>query len=274
MLTCEFCGNIFSSKNSLETHKKKAVYCLKLRGLKLSERFPCKKCRKDFSEKRYLQTHEEICGKSRQQLREQIRLLEQQLKMKDQQIRLLEQQKEDQKELVQTLTDKLENVAVQGVKKHTVKNVLNLQEITPEHLAMCASLITNKHFESVENLAKFAVSNSFRDRAVCSDHSRNTIKYISQGKTKLDPKGKTLAKMFFNSIKEKSEDIIPKMREEIIGRMDSGTPEEKIKIFDEICEKMKNLIDIEKGIKRVSEGEEHDLKEAFVKQLCELLPSP
>ena len=111
MPACDFCGNFFSSKNSLETHKKKAVYCLKLRGQPSVE---------EFSEKGYIS------------LKEQIQILEQQLKMKDQQIKFFQ-------EFVNSLTDKLENIAIQSLERYSVENVIN--EVSPSNKEECRHLI-------------------------------------------------------------------------------------------------------------------------------------
>ncbi len=40
---------------------------------------------------------------------------------------------------------------------------------------------------------------------------------------------------------------------------------------DLVMSKMNMLIDIEKGIQRISEGEEHKIKEEFVTILCNIL---
>jgi hypothetical protein len=47
---CIYCKNIFSSKGNLETHQKKALYCIEKRGLTITEKFSCDDCKKEFTE--------------------------------------------------------------------------------------------------------------------------------------------------------------------------------------------------------------------------------
>ena len=59
---CDYCNNIFSSRGNLETHQKKALYCINKRGLVIHEKFNCDDCKKEFTEKRYLTKHLEKCN--------------------------------------------------------------------------------------------------------------------------------------------------------------------------------------------------------------------
>ena len=40
-----------------------------------------------------------------------------------------------------------------------------------------------------------------------------------------------------------------------------------------INEKMLDLVKIDKGIKKISKGEEHDLRQEFISILCKVLPN-
>lgn len=58
---CEFCGNMFNSKNSLTTHKKTAKYCLNTRSDATKRIQECEKCGKTFTNRSNLKFHEKGC---------------------------------------------------------------------------------------------------------------------------------------------------------------------------------------------------------------------
>ena len=85
-----------------------------------------------------------------------------------------------------------------------------------------------------------------------------------------DPKGKKLAIKFFSSIKD-CDEIINSVRDQILSELNPEVSDiERQYIFD----RMNEIIKVEKGVKKISEGEEHELKEVFVAKLCEFLPNP
>ena len=114
---CEYCKNIFSSKGNLQTHQKKALYCVEKRGLTITDKFSCDECKKEFTEKRCLQNHLEKCN-----IKEKYRDTTQLINKYISQISDLEKQNKHKDELIQELKlqnsiliDKLENIAIQSV---------------------------------------------------------------------------------------------------------------------------------------------------------------
>lgn len=295
-MVCEYCNNSFANKTSLYIHQRKAKYCLEHRGKEL-EKFECQECHKKFTEKRYLEKHDEKCNKTKY-----ITILEEQLRKKDAEIVTLnsvntaitkkliqatqqnidnqiistkyEEQIERLEKQIKDLQNSLKDVAVQGVKKSTTTNILKLQPLTKEWLDAQALLLTNGHLsQGAAGLAQFAVDNSFKDRVVCTDVNRKSLRYkADDGKVSKDPKGKKLSKMFFESIKSKADDILPNMMEKIKQELDDVGEEPEV--LDAVMSKMTELINVEKGIKQITKGQEHELKEEFTRQLCELLPNP
>lgn len=284
---CEFCSSTFSSRTGLCNHKRSARYCLQNRGKEIPI-FTCQNCQKEFTGKRCLDSHIEKCPKY-------ISSLQEQLCKKDSEIATLNsvnttitrkliqvtQQNQDyektiqtQKEQISDLQNSLKDVAVQGVKKSTTTNILKLQPLTKEWLDAQALLLTNGHLsQGVAGLAQFAADNSFKDRVVCTDVNRKSLRYKEgDGKVSKDPKGKKLSKMFFESIKSKTDDILPNMMEKIKDELDYAGEEQEV--LEAVMSKMTELINVEKGIKQITKGQEHELKEEFTKQLCELLPNP
>lgn len=61
MFPCEFCKNSYSSKSSLNAHKKTAKFCLEIQG-KTNTEFSCQYCQVFFSQKHILDTHEPKCS--------------------------------------------------------------------------------------------------------------------------------------------------------------------------------------------------------------------
>lgn len=270
---CDFCNSNFSAKCSLNLHLKKAKYCLEKRGKNHKDEYKCKICKKTFSEKRYLEKHSEKCDVES--------IIEKNKTQKDQ-IILLKTRLEDyekiiqeQKDQIHHLQNKLENIAIQGVKKatNTTNNILQLEPIHKDWLESQATLLTEDHFSrGIAGLAQFAIENSFKNRVICTDQSRKSLKFKdSNGDICKDPKGKKLATLFFDSIHSKAENIIPDMIEKIKSELDDAGDEI---VLENIRLKMNELISVEKGIKRVSKDHEIELREQFTTQLCELLPNP
>jgi hypothetical protein len=276
---CEFCENTFTTKNGLSNHQRKARYCLVNRG-KNVPKYTCEGCGKEFTEKRYLDTHEEKCYGF-----PYVTDIRNKLLIAEKTIIKLTQQNQDykkaikiQQEQISDLQNKLENVAIQGVKKSTTTthNTINLQPLTKEWMDAKALLLTEEHLSNgAVGLAQFAVDNSFKDRVVCTDITRKSLKYKeNDGKVSKDPRGKKLSKMFFESIEAKAENIIPTMIERIKEEMDDAAYEDTENTFESVCNKMDEIIKVKKGIKHITKGQEHELKEEFTRQLCELLPNP
>lgn len=275
MFRCEFCDNLFTTKNGLSNHKRKARYCLTGRGKQI-DKFICEGCSKEFTEKRYLENHEEKCNtlSSVLSVKNKLKLTETSLLQIEQQNKDYEKTIKNLQTQVEQLQNKLENIAVQGVKKVTnTTNILKLEPLAKEWLESQALLLTERHFsQGIAGLAQFAVENSFKDRVVCTDMTRKSLKYKdNNGEIKKDPKGKKLATLFFNSIHSKAENIIPDMIEKIKDELHDAGDEE---ILESIRVKMNDLISVEKGIKQISKGHETELREQFTCQLCELLPNP
>jgi hypothetical protein len=59
-MKCEFCGNEFSNKTTLNSHQKTAKYCLELRNEQVTL-YSCEHCKKGFTKPFHLQRHQEIC---------------------------------------------------------------------------------------------------------------------------------------------------------------------------------------------------------------------
>lgn len=269
--TCQFCNNSFNSKTSLYSHQRRTKYCLEKQGV-IPQKFECTICDKTFYQKRYLLSHLEKCnseiviGNYKKIIGEQKETISNITERE----KLLRIQIEKYESIIQDLTNKLENVAIKGATKPTNTNIIKLECLTRTHMEDCAKLITDNDILNYDNLAKFAVENSFKNRVVTTDLSRKTLTYKNEnGKITKDPKGKKLAVMFFSSIKD-CDSMIDRVKNIILSELtDKTSDREREYIFN----RMNEIIKVYKGVKKISEGEEHTLKEEFIDKLCKFLPA-
>jgi hypothetical protein len=217
MFTCNYCNNEFISQSVLKNHQKTASYCLDKQG-KQSKKFHCTYCEKKYSDKRSLNNHENKCIKYRFHIDSNIineiklAIIEQKgnseliHKLKERIIYLEAVQEKNietinrQEQYIKDLTTKLENVAVVGAKKHSntnTNNIINLEVLSEAHLLDSASKLTKNDVLNIENLAHFALNNSFKNRLIATDRSRKTFSYKNEdGLMVKDPKGLNCSKIF------------------------------------------------------------------------------
>ena len=105
-MECSFCKKKFKNKYILETHQKTAQYCLKIQ--KKSTQFVCEYCGKHLTTKRWLINHYQSCINY---------IVHTQTSEYKEKIISLESQVSEQKETIKELQDKLENIALQAVKR-------------------------------------------------------------------------------------------------------------------------------------------------------------
>lgn len=272
--SCPFCSAQFTTKSNMNKHQQTAKYCLSAQQKDANPDLSCPLCQKVLSRLERLQSHMKICEQKRSgdvisQLKETIAKLTQ--KVED-----LEKVNESQEKQIGVLMEHIRSLADKGMSKSTTTNILKLKgALTEQILQENLPNLTKAHIQQgVTGLAQYAAEYPFKGRVICTDLSRKNLKFMKENGTIVkDPRGKKLSQMFFASIKTKAEDIIPEIRTEIeeelnrIGKNDDGC-------IENICEQMHNIINIQKGIIKLSEGQEHEIKEDFMRQMCELLPNP
>ena len=60
-MECQFCHNVFSNKQNLNCHQKKARYCLKIQGIEVPKKYECKGCNKTFEISANFERHKKTC---------------------------------------------------------------------------------------------------------------------------------------------------------------------------------------------------------------------
>jgi hypothetical protein len=263
-MECQHCGSKFSTKYSLKTHMKTAVYCLEKRDNKIKkDEFTCSKCSKTFTSKRWLVLHQTKCGESIELLKEQIHQLDEQKKsliekLKEQEVHYCKQ--------IQQLQDKLENIAIKAVQRPTTTNNMNktqinniiqkMEPISENYLIDNAPHLTLAHVQrGASGYAEYALEYPLKNRVACVDYSRRKIKFKdTDGNVVTDPEMVKLAPMFFESIKNKSSELVHSM----------NTPDMDSSMFEQVAIMFNTNSDVKNG----SSGVKTDFYYDFVKHVC------
>jgi hypothetical protein len=292
-MNCQHCGNSFRTNSNLLHHQRTAKYCLLKRGgevdAKRAYRHICKYCSKGFTREFNLRRHLESCRKHFCAVEAKVKPLEDELKDCRTKLLLYEETIREQKLAISTLQDKLENIAVQAVSRSTTTNnlvVQDLQTLTDEHLKDSAEHLNISHIlREGQGYAEYALEHALKDRVTCVDYSRRKVKYKDKdGNVITDPEMSNLASKFFDSIKDKNEELIKKCLEEGKEKFGDSDPSETIKRLGDVCEeggtfapevarvrrqeREKLLRRCKNAIASAAQGEKNDLFHVFVKEVC------
>ena len=288
IMDCQYCKKMLSSSSNLIKHQKTAKYCLKLRNI-VNEKYECKYCNKYYSTKNSLTLHHQQCSSrlntillelssvknDNKKLNElnifnlqKNQKLENKIKKHDEDMKKI---KEYYEKRIESLEDKLKDVAIQAVSKPTTTNnnhrtqiinnyISNMEPITQEHLDDCAKYLTIEHIKKgADGYAEYAMEYPLKDRILCVDYSRRKIKYKDDtGYVKTDPEMVSLTKRLFESIKARNKELIMKYVNELAPEMDDSTR------FDIMCDMSNYMLRLSEG----AEGEKSDFVDGFVKTTC------
>jgi hypothetical protein len=267
---CEFCESKFVTNGNLLAHQRSAKYCLALQGIN-SGKFTCRKCEKNFCDKRLLKSHEEKCGYSVKQLKEDNMKLKEEIKHlqlneKFLQDKILEQVGRIKENIthIKELENRLENVAIKAAVKPTSvtnTNILNiLQPLTQDQLNEDGKTICLEDIQGAKRLAQFAADKSLKGKVVTSDASRCILKFKKpNGEIIRDKNGIQLAEMFCKSIEEPA-------------KIHFGNVIRNLNTEDTDFTEIDLTADTFKGIQRLANGQKHDLGEQFITHLSKLIP--
>jgi hypothetical protein len=266
-MECSYCKNTFSSKSVLNNHMKTAKYCLKLQNKEKSVNQDnirkCNGCGKIFTTKFNFQRHIQNCDK--------IENMSQILALKADNKNLID--KLDEKESliddlrlqINKLQDKLENIAIKAVQRPTTTNmnktqinnyIQKMEPISSEHMLEQSSNLTLEHIQKgASGYAEYALEYPLKERTACVDYSRRKMKFKDkEGNLITDPEMVKLAPMFFNSIKEKSSEIVYSQND---PNMDSVMFETVAKLFN-----------MNADVKNGADGIKSEFYHDFIKHVC------
>lgn len=275
-MECQYCKNKFSNKTNLNTHQKRAKYCLKIQGgssLTNACIYICEGCGKQFIKKYDYNRHLTICKKSSsvESYKNKYKISENKMIQSESFNKMLEKQLFEKdtiigelKSQIKTLQDKLENVAIKAVQRSTTtvnKTQINnfiqkMEPVTSDHLSKYAPNLTIEHVQKgASGYAEYALEYPLKDRIACVDYSRRKIKFKdTDGNVVADPEMSKLAPMFFESIKNKSSELVHGL----------NTPDMDSAMFESVA----MLFNTNSDVKNSSSGIKSDFYHDFVKHVC------
>jgi hypothetical protein len=255
-LNCSFCNHIFTTKSSLNSHKKTAKYCLEIQNVQVDNSFVCEGCKANFTKKCHLERHIRICSQM------SLNRLE---KEKDSIIKNLEQTIEEQKQQIKDLQGTIEKLASQAILRptSTTKNtqinyIQQLQPLTDDVLKDNVNNLTIAHIlKGPQGYAEYALEFPLKDRIMCVDFSRRKIKFKdSEGNVITDPEMTRIATKFFQSIKDRNRELILEYGNQLHEN------------FGENMDIIVQLMDFKYKVDRGAEGERVDFHHDFITAMC------
>ena len=222
-------------------------------------------CDKSFSLKDSYTKHIFVCHKHPGiiKLKKRIEDKFDKIKILESENKMLLNQVEEHKRTIQELQDKLENIAIKAVQRPTTTNktqinnyIHNMQPVTTEYLLESAPKLTLEHIQKgASGYAEYALEHPLKDRVVCVDYSRRKLKFKDkEGNVVTDPEMAKLAPMFFNSIRDKSGDII----------FSQNTPDMSSVMFEEVAK----LFNINCDVRNAARGVKTEFYYDFIKHIC------
>jgi hypothetical protein len=275
-MNCEFCHKIFSSKSSLNLHKKTALYCLRLRNeeinkIKEIENLECKYCEKNYFRKDYLKKHLLVCKQKFIFDNQQIN--EDNLKLKEQ-----VQENEKKLEIIQNRLDDFQNFNNQLVEiAKAPKKIINNTSIkndnklnlflspsdvlsNPERVKQIfREKYNSKHLmKGIEGLASFSIEYLLKTSDgkycyLCTDPSRKTFVLMNQDRSiNKDLECTSLINTIYGPVKEVSNRLYNNIEydhNELIYQLNEALEDGYVEINDENYNKQLELINIERNRK-------------------------
>jgi len=260
-MECEYCKHSFSTKSSLNYHKKTARYCLKKQPDSEDNNYNCSACTKIFYRKHRLEKHQESCmlyhiNLTTKTVEEKYKYM---LDQKDILICKYEQ-------TIQDLQNKLENIAIKAASRSTTTNnntqintiLQKLEPITTEYIESKVPNLTIEHIKKgPQGYAEYALTHPFKDRIICVDYARRKIKYKDgEGNSITDPEMTKLATKLFKSIQDRNNSLIQEYMGELFKRVDYSS------------EVVTDMADYMCMVNSGARGEKSDLCNEFVKNVC------
>lgn len=284
MLECKFCKNQFISKYVLKSHQKTAKYCLTYQRKEPEINHICDGCDKKFTVSGDLSRHQKKCNmgiklsNSLIQINELKEYKEKYYTLSDTTQSLkIEHQKEIQilqdnhKKEIRILQDKLENIAIQAVKRPSqtttynnrtqINNIIEKMDIvTDNHLKDQTPNLTIEHIkQGVKGYVEYAMKYPLKNRILCVDYARRKIKYRDEnGETSTDPEMTKLSQKFFESIADKNKALAMEVVSQLPEDLD---PENKMKIVCDMAELMSS-------VNQSAVGNKTDFTHDFVRGVC------
>ena len=241
-MDCEYCKKQFASTSSLNNHKKKALYCLKIQkeqGVNIEKElnkniiseYNCNLCNKKFKSKINLKHHlENLCTNNSLQINDIIKKLKEEVKSRDILIDQINASNNALKEMnnflkgmnsvLKTDHDCVHDIAKQpkNINNNKILNILSPMDFTNKEIIKNKiedSYKLDYIFSGQKGIAKFAFDHLLKDeegnlKYICTDPSRQIFKYKDEtGEVRKDVEAKKLTNFLVEGgIKDKACDIM------------------------------------------------------------------
>nr|QBK87936.1 MAG: hypothetical protein LCMAC202_02970 [Marseillevirus LCMAC202] len=274
MVTCEYCGAIFTQLYNLRKHQRSAKYCLQLRGGDSSEEYTCEYCKKGYGRKDALYKHQRICLHLQIQIENSKDVNEKVIETVDKKVAQVQNV-----QLLELITQLQQTIAgmQQGGNTINRNNVVlqNMAPITDEDIQDHLEHLTlNFIQEGAKGYADFANSYPFKNRVLCTDKARKKLKYKdADGEVVEDGGGVKLAQKFFQAIAPRNEEIINieyrALHEKVQQIAKDGTAYRAD--LTGLLTKASHLQELLIKCQEAARGEENDLTKEFVSHLSKML---
>ena len=177
--------------------------------------------------------------------------------------------KDEHRQEIKILQDKLENIALESVRRptHTYNNkhqintiIQNMAPISLDDMKEESKHLTLQHIQKgVRGYIEYAMNHPLKNKVLCVDYSRRKIKYKDEnGNIQTDPEMNGLSKKFFKSIQDKNRELATECVNELSPKLDA---EQKMKIMMDMGQLM---VDVNQGAR----GSQTEFTHDFVKGIC------
>ena len=276
MLTCKYCKKKWERKYNLEKHQKTAKYCLKLqKNLVKNNKSKKNKTKiKKPNKTELIRTKipdddtsgsTVICGKCGNIYSGKFAVYNEEKHYKKCVKQELEQTIAEQSSKILALQEKIDEMTMAAINRPTNQTVINqkIQNLMPLNMNEMTDQSRYLTIEHIKNgaagYAKFALEYPLKDRIVCVDYARRKIKFKNDvGELITDPDMANTAINFFQSIKDKNEDLISKYSNELTTN------------FGENGDRIVELLSYKEEVENLASGQKDDFHSDFVKECCSL----
>lgn len=167
-MDCKYCKKSFKNKTTLSNHQKTAKYCLKIQGKDLTGEFICENCGSNFTVKKVLNKHLEVCKVGKKYFQTLTN-------------RLTEVENNARKD-----KESYENrLKISDIKLEEYKNRIKILEKDKTNLQkrydkLAIKSTTTNNTKNIVNLSIFSKSNEDIDRVVDEKYTKD---YLRDGQT-------------------------------------------------------------------------------------------
>ena len=270
-LKCQYCDRVFSNRQNLRAHQKKASYCITIQEERKAILQEETHIQQEITELRLL---------SEQKDAEISKLLEQ----KDAEISKLLEKKDAEMSKLETVLmqkdaeicklearlskheDTIADIARQprSTKINKIENTMNiLSPMTTEHLREQARFLKIEHIhEGMDGYARYALDYPLKNRVVCTDFSRRKIQYKDvDGKVVHDPDMKKLSQELFKAIRERNDELFT----DYMTKLCNAVGEDPTQANQQI---LTDAIRLRSEVKKLEDGKKSEMAQTFVKTVC------